>query len=792
MRFLIACCFLFLMSVQSWASHIVGGNIVLTARGNTANESTLLLNLIYDQLAVGTVQNNVVVSIFSKSDNRRIADFTLQREPTQLLPFFNAACVSTVTSQLALVRYTAFVVLSPDVYNDPAGYYVAWEQCCRNSAVINLQNGNNTGLVFYLEIPPTSLKNNSPGFKNPEVKYVCRGLLFDLDFGAVDLDNDELRYSFATPLAGFTNQGNAIPALPRSGNYPRVRWGAGFDSTRAIPSSSPVVINAQTGIISLTPSRLGVYVFSVLCEEYRRGAKIGETRRDYEITVVDCPKAPPPAVLVVVKKAPATATFEQQPNRNVDEVALCRGDSVTLKANDENPRWAYQWQLDGKEIAGQNQVSATFGQAGNYTVVKSFAKACGTEGTIEASTRVSFKNAAAVKIVSSQKMPLCGNDSTNLTLKAASTLTNTVWQRDKITLSNVGNSLPSIRQEGLYKVTTTDATGCVSRDSLLVRIVEPPEAKITLVGKAIFCEGDSTKLLANRRGNYDYLWFADAIPVVKALGAECRPEKSGEYSVQVTDTTTKCVARSSTVAITVKPTPRVTLDSIPPLCGVGAQAVLLRGNPDGGVYSGRGVVGTRFVSINLTAGIYPVVYTVTNLVGCSNRATRNVVLSPAPRLQIPRQLTVLKGESVEIKTTLPSNSTVQWSPAIGLDNPRAERPVATPDRTTTYRVRIRTGEGCEIDQTVEIVVIDVKIPNGFTPNADGANDTWELAGIAQYPNCVVEIVNRWGTVVFKSQGYQTEWDGSYNGQALPVGTYYYVVNLREVDYKLAGSVSVIR
>ena len=147
MRFLIVCCFLFLMNVQSWASHIVGGNIVLTARGNTANESTLLLNLIYDQLAVGTVQNNVVVSIFSKSDNRRIADFTLQREPTQLLPFFNAACVSTVTSQLALVRYTAFVVLSPAVYNDPAGYYVAWEQCCRNSVVINLQNGDRKSVV---------------------------------------------------------------------------------------------------------------------------------------------------------------------------------------------------------------------------------------------------------------------------------------------------------------------------------------------------------------------------------------------------------------------------------------------------------------------------------------------------------------------------------------------------------------------------------------------------------------------------------------------------------------------
>ena len=90
------------------------------------------------------------------------------------------------------------------------------------------------------------------------------------------------------------------------------------------------------------------------------------------------------------------------------------------------------------------------------------------------------------------------------------------------------------------------------------------------------------------------------------------------------------------------------------------------------------------------------------------------------------------------------------------------------------------------------MVIDLTIPNGFTPNNDGANDTWEIAGIKDYPNCTVEIFNRWGNVVYSNKGYEIPWDGKWNGESVPVGSYYYHIYLREFEYKLTGSLNVIR
>ena len=791
MRRLVLCLLLLTGSSQVWASHIIGGNVAISALGLNEGESTLSLTLIYDQLAAGTIQSTVVVSVFRKADNLRMGNFTLQREPLEPLPYLNANCTPRQLAQIVLVRYRSFVSMPAATYNAPEGYYIVWEQCCRNSSIRNLQNVNNAGLVFYTEIPPLTLRDNSPTFKNPEVKYACRGLGFELDFGALDFDNDELRYALVTPLAGSTDAGNAIPAQAQRGPYPRARWAAGFDSIRAVPSTSTMQINERTGKIAFTPTQLGRFVFSVLCQEFRDGKKIGEARRDYEITVLDCPVNSPPPVTVEIKSAPPSAIIKRE-ETILNSVMLCVGDSITLKANDESPLWTYQWQLEGTDIADQNRVSATFAKPGNYTVVKSFAKGCESLTKARASVEILNKNNSA-KIVSSNKIPLCGNDSTNLGIQSSGKNLVVKWERDGQVLSNTADVLPSIRQQGLYKATITDGTnGCTTRDSLLVKIVSPPQIEIASTGPTTFCANDSVKLVATRQRNYNYLWILNDMPIVRAISYEWPPAESGVYSVVATDTSTRCAARSNTIEIVVKSAPTATLDSIPPLCGIGIQAVTLRGSPAGGVYTGRGVVGPRFVTLNLAAGKYPVVYSVTNGAGCTSSATRGIIVAPAPRVQVPRQLTVLKGESVEIKTTLPDDATVQWSPATGLDNPRVPRPVAAPTRTTTYQVKIQTTEGCVIDQLVEIVVIDLKIPNGFTPNADGSNDTWEIEGIRNYPNCAVEVVNRWGNVVFKSEGYTTEWDGRYNDQPLPVGVYYYVVYLRESGYKFTGDLNIIR
>jgi len=87
---------------------------------------------------------------------------------------------------------------------------------------------------------------------------------------------------------------------------------------------------------------------------------------------------------------------------------------------------------------------------------------------------------------------------------------------------------------------------------------------------------------------------------------------------------------------------------------------------------------------------------------------------------------------------------------------------------------------------------DVIIPNTFTPNGDGINDTWDIQKINDYPNCTVQVFSRYGQIVFQSTGYGSPWDGAYKGSPVPVGTYYYIINLNAGVPLLSGFVAVIR
>ncbi len=74
--------------------------------------------------------------------------------------------------------------------------------------------------------------------------------------------------------------------------------------------------------------------------------------------------------------------------------------------------------------------------------------------------------------------------------------------------------------------------------------------------------------------------------------------------------------------------------------------------------------------------------------------------------------------------------------------------------------------------------------NEFSPNGDGVNDLFKIDCISRYPNNVLKVYNRWGNIVYEQRSYNNDWDGTSNGRAtvqqgdqLPVGTYYYVLDL---------------
>lgn len=82
---------------------------------------------------------------------------------------------------------------------------------------------------------------------------------------------------------------------------------------------------------------------------------------------------------------------------------------------------------------------------------------------------------------------------------------------------------------------------------------------------------------------------------------------------------------------------------------------------------------------------------------------------------------------------------------------------------------------------VYVVVIcdDFMIYNAVSPNGDHFNDNFFIEGILRYPSSELEIYNRWGNLVYNKIGYQNDWDATFDGNPLPDGTYFYVLQLND-------------
>jgi len=87
----------------------------------------------------------------------------------------------------------------------------------------------------------------------------------------------------------------------------------------------------------------------------------------------------------------------------------------------------------------------------------------------------------------------------------------------------------------------------------------------------------------------------------------------------------------------------------------------------------------------------------------------------------------------------------------------------------------------------------VGIPNTISPNGDNYNDTWHLENINLYPNAKVKVFNRWGNLLYSTEGEYKEWDGTANGQALPSEVYYYIITLGNPDNnQYTGTITIVR
>lgn len=131
----------------------------------------------------------------------------------------------------------------------------------------------------------------------------------------------------------------------------------------------------------------------------------------------------------------------------------------------------------------------------------------------------------------------------------------------------------------------------------------------------------------------------------------------------------------------------------------------------------------------------------------------------------------------------------------GWDSYYSDVPMITGLRQGQYTISVVDANKCTY-QVASIMLTDmagdcIKIPNVFTPNGDGVNDTWIIENIEMFPDATVYVFNRWGQMLYKGTGNDEPWDGSYRGHYVPAGTYLYIVDLYQKTEAYKGTVTII-
>ncbi len=100
-------------------------------------------------------------------------------------------------------------------------------------------------------------------------------------------------------------------------------------------------------------------------------------------------------------------------------------------------------------------------------------------------------------------------------------------------------------------------------------------------------------------------------------------------------------------------------------------------------------------------------------------------------------------------------------------------------------------EPAETLVSVEVISTHKNIMYLFTPNGDEINDQWELPEMEEWGRCDVRIFNRWGKLVFAQDDYDNLWEGMSDGNPLPEGPYYFVIETENAGVK-KGTVNIVR
>jgi gliding motility-associated-like protein len=344
---------------------------------------------------------------------------------------------------------------------------------------------------------------------------------------------------------------------------------------------------------------------------------------------------------------------------------------------------------------------------------------------------------------------------------------------------SIVNNLPA----GVYTVTVTDNNNCTTTGS--VEVVEDNTFAITTDFISPTCIGGNDGELSVTNIQAGWLFSLEggaftADPIFTGLSA-------GEYSISIQDG--DCIYTGLSGVVEDPPGIVITTDFIAPTCVGGNDGELEVTNPQAGwLYS---IDGINFQADPIFTGLEAGSYEISVQDGdCIFTGLSGVVEDPFGIVvaNFPLNAAIDYPDSFQVPdllivSTNPIVSTV-WSPSIGLSCLNCESPMALPlQETTTYTFTVTDEEGCSLALSFTLTVDlpcdpeEVLIPNAFTPDGDGLNDTFGALTDERLEEVFeIKIYNRWGNRVYYSDT-GVPWDGMDDDKAAPTDVYVWVMTI---------------
>lgn len=350
--------FLALLPFSALATHIIGGELTYECLGGGVYEITL--NIYRDcqpfQEPDGTWVTPVgfdnllgepeftpgapdaVVKIYDVNNIEVDAEYFSSFEVVQVEDQYTNACLS-LPADLCIEQgiYKLTTTLPPAA----GGYQIAYQRCCRNPSVINIQDPGQTGITVYTNIPDpgTADCNSSPVFEFYPPLAICIDEELEIDQSAIDPDGDDLVYSFITPYLGASVTNSAETTPPP---FTEVAWVPPYDASNPMPATPGLSIDPVTGVITGAPTTEGLFIVGIMVEEYRNGIKINEIIRDFRFLVLECDQSTADFEVDDLVCEGLTADFEDQ-STLANTYFWDFGDpsSVLDLSTEQNPSYTY-------------------------------------------------------------------------------------------------------------------------------------------------------------------------------------------------------------------------------------------------------------------------------------------------------------------------------------------------------------------------------------------------------------------------------------------------------------------